>query len=406
VDSFDATFKVLQYINETEASDPPQTTNHPTVPVAIDRLRATARGQFSRSEKYDDDDALWYAKALPYYDEATRTNALTSLRAYFHDNRKAEFNLESLWAYAHFSGDWELVKQNWELVKKQFRAPADTHWAGSGPDSARFNDSTPNLTAPCLALARLAYKIGDMDTYNYASYRFARELTRASADERGATYLRHHQPWDSMKFTDEPTGPTNSDRWTRFNNEDVGRFYRDHLKEDGRRELALLLQKSEPKRKHNDDPHLLPSEIRLRSLLLNETPAQLAAVATPDQFSGPPSGVIASCLSVLRTSHPTRYERLIPAGEPSPFVAGLEREVAGPNPYLIQAIQSTVQDQINQTGRPIWPEVTWGQSWKTPTGHKWTFGHVTPVREETPTNVQTVPLNWNTEAFTYGLKLL
>src|SRR5438552_12479781 len=98
VDSFDATFKVLQYINETEAYDPPQTTNHPTVQTALDRLRKTARDKFPRPDKYNYDHGglgnfcwaimgdLWYAKGLPYYDAVTRTNALASLRKYFHDD--------------------------------------------------------------------------------------------------------------------------------------------------------------------------------------------------------------------------------------------------------------------------------------------------------------------------------
>src|SRR5260221_13913514 len=132
----------------------------------------------------------------------------------------------------------------------------------------------------------------------------------------------------------------NTNHWDWFNNEDVARFYRDHLREDAQRELGLLQQQSEPKRKYHNESHLTPSLVQLRSLLLNETPAQLALVATPDQFSGPASGVIASCMAVLRSSHPTRYERLIPGGEPSPFVAGLEREVSDPDASLDEAIQT------------------------------------------------------------------
>jgi len=183
----------------------------------------------------------------------------------------------------------------------------------------------------------------------------------------------------------------------------VARFYRDYLKDDVRRELDLLVHRWEPSRKYNNDPHLIPSQVQLRSLLLNETPAQLAAVAKPDQFSGPPSGIIASCISVLRTSHATRYERLIPAGEPSPFVAGLEREVAGPNPHLLQAIRTNGEGTPTNANAILWPEVTWPNSWKTPTGHRWTFGHVTPVRDGAPLGMKSVPINWNTEMFTFVL---
>src|SRR6185369_17291939 len=90
------------------------------------------------------------------------------------------------------------------------------------------------------------------------------------------------------------------------------------------------------------------SEVQLRSL------SKPATAATPEQFSGSPSGTVASCIAVLRASHPTRYQRLIPAGEPTPFVAGLEREVGEPNPYLVQALQSSAQDETTNTVRPIW----------------------------------------------------
>jgi hypothetical protein len=191
-------------------------------------------------------------------------------------------------------------------------------------------------------------------------------------------------------------------RWVRFQDSDVGRFYRDYLREEVKRELDRLQGRWEPERKYHNDSHLMPSLVQLRSLLLNESPAELATVATPEQFSGPLSGVIASCLSVIRTSHPTRYERLIPRGEPSPFVAGLERDVAGPNPFLLQAVQYETKDQPSPTRANGWPQITWW-GWKTPTGERWTFGHVTPVREGMPGEVKVVPLNWNTEVVTFAL---
>src|SRR5439155_24996887 len=114
----------------------------------------------------------WYARALPYYDHQTRSNALASLRKYFHqdvlvpnrfklreypkgsgrdylvlavpgidssnalgDAGKFSANLlETLWAYAHFTGDWDLVKERWPLAKKLFTPPAQTRWVGFGRD--------------------------------------------------------------------------------------------------------------------------------------------------------------------------------------------------------------------------------------------------------------------------------
>lgn len=141
--------------------------------------------------------------------------------------------------------------------------------------------------------------------------------------------------------------------------------------------------------------------VQLRSLLLNETPSELAKIATPDKFGGPASGIIASCISVLRTSHPTRYVRLIPYGEATPFVAGLEREVSGPNTYLTQAVLSNVELD-KEKYQPILPHITWW-GWRTPSDYfRWSFGHVVPVKDGETFSIQNIPINWNTMAFAYS----
>src|SRR6266702_3007158 len=161
---------------------------------------------------------------------------------------------------------------------------------------------------------------------------FVREPTGQYVQQGGANYFRLHQPWHSMEFMDQEVyltrlqgelaawqinGPKYpavevdrqyDNRWLRFRNEDVARFYRDNLPEEIRRELDLLKERWDKNRKWQDEPDGMPSEVQLRSLLLNETPEQLSALANPSQFSAPPSGIIASCIAVLRASHPTRYE--------------------------------------------------------------------------------------------------
>ena len=247
-DEFDATFSVLQYVNETEAFDSPVTTGHPAVPLALDKLRQVAAQKFNGPDRHADDDSGylcraiagvgWFARALPYYGEATRTNALASLGKYFREdvlltNRfklreypagsgrpylildcpgngagdaMEEFAtssanlLETLWACTHFSGDWELVRERWPLVKQLFITPARTRWVGFGSDGvAAIGDQAGH----CAAFARLAYKVGDMDSYHYGCYMFARELTHLFLKQRGAEYFRQHQPWHSMELVDE-----------------------------------------------------------------------------------------------------------------------------------------------------------------------------------------------------------
>ena len=471
-DEYNATFYVLRYVHETEASDPPDTDADPVVAGALERLRETARRKFPSADRYDHDHGgmtnfcwsvqgdQWYAKGLPYYDDETRERALASLAKYFHEDvvvgdrfTEREFPkdsgrtylllegpgigswgvlgdagkfstnlLETLWCYAHFTGDWDLPKKRWDLVRKLFCTPAETTWATFGRGSiAELGDEA----APCLAFARLAWKVGDMDSYGYGCYMFARELVHHWVKQRGAAYFRLHQPWHTMEFMPEEVYLTNlwgdtagwqidgpaypaetaerqyANRWVRFHNEDVARFYRNALAEDVRKEMDLLTERWDPKRRATNDSHILPSLVQLRSLLLDESPPDLARLATPEEFRGPPSGVIASCMAVLRAGRPKRFERLIPKAGSSPEVAGLERENAGPNVYLTQSVQHFAAPNP-KTGEAaiLWPHVTW---WTPERGRRWSFGQVVPDPHSEPLDVEEVPLNWNTAVYAYRL---
>ena len=434
-DEFDATFPVLQYVNETEASDPPVTTAHPTVATALARLRqlvAQELGGSARSQQGgNSSNALsaieggTLARALPFCDSAMCTIAAAGLREHFQKSvtsppRGASEGgagvLEALWAYAHFTGDWSLIKEHWPQLRKLLTMPVEARWAGFGRNGSFVLGEG---AAQCAAFARLAYKVGDMDSYNYACYLFARESIQLFVKQRGADYFRQIQPWHSTEFMDDevflthfsgntsgwmmdgPKYPAKAGerqfekRWVRFKDADVARFYRDYLGEDVRREMNWLQHRWEPGRRWSNEPGDLPSLVQLRSLLLNEGPAQLSAVATPDQFGGPLSGQIGSCLSVLRTSHPARYSRLIPPGEPSPFVAGLEREVAGPNPALVVEMESDDHEGGASLGKPAWPRLSW-PTWRTPAGAVWTFGHIRTTTNGFPVRIRTIALNWNT----------
>jgi hypothetical protein len=469
-DEYDVTFNVLQYIHEMEAPDPADE-DDPIVEAALARLRKAAAGKFKSPDRYAYDHGgmdnfcwavmgdQWYARGLPYYDETTRSNAIGSLKKYFHEDvltaerfKEREFPagssrtylilegpgigswgvlgdagkfstnlLQTLWAYAHYTGDWDLLKQRWALVPRLFCTPAETRWSGFGRGSvAELGDEA----APCAALARMAWKVGDMNTYSYACYMFARELVHHYVKQRGAEYFRRNQPWHTMEpmppevyltnlwgdtagwQIDGPAYPAktgerqHANRWVRFHSEDVARFYREHLLADVQAEMDLLTDRWDAKRRHQNASHIMPSLVQLRSLLLNEKPVDLAALASPDEFGGPASGVIASCLAVIRTSHPTRRVRLIPRAGTTPQVAGLEREVDGPNVNLCQTVQAAeVIDRRTKDTRAVWPHVTW---WA-PGGGRISFGHVMPVAAGEPVSAQVVPLNWNAQAVTYTL---
>ena len=473
VDEFDATLRVLGYVHETEGCDLPAADAHPTVRAALERLRETARRKFPSADRYDADPGgpapfgqavqgdAWYAKGLPYYDDQIRARAVAGLRKRFREDvlvparfterehpegsgrtyavlkdpgpgssddagRSGTNLLEPLWAYAHFTGNWALLEERWDLVQRLFGGPAGTHWNTFGREGvAEMGDGA----APCLATARMAYKVGDMDTYGYACYLFARELVLHGARQRGGPYVRLNQPWHSLEAMPEevylthlgaggagwqidgPAYPAGAavrryaDRWVRFASEDVARFCREHLSGDVRREMDLLAARwgADPAlaaRRRASEPHGMPSLVQLRSLLLDEPPERLADLATPDKFDGPPSGVIASCIAVLRTSHPARLERLIPKAGVSAFVAGLEREVDRPGAGLAEGAPSS---DAAQESRPVWPTAAAGWGWKTPAGRRWSFGRVRADPTAMPVAAESVPLNWNTEAVAYRL---
>jgi hypothetical protein len=467
--SIDATFPLLRFVNEMETAELPPTNAPPIVMAALKRLRETAAHKFGDPSHYQYDHGgmnnfcwsimgdAWYAKGLPYYDEPTRAIALASLRKYFHEevlvtNRfklreypkgsgrsyyilegpgigswgvlgdAGKFSadlLETLWNYAQYSGDWELVKSRWDLIKKLFVTPAETRWVGFGRDAiAELGDEA----APCLAMARMAYAVGDLETYNYAASVFVRELTHLQLKERSAQYFRDRQPWHSFEIIDPevyltdlwgdtagwkmdgPKFPAESserqfnNRWVRFRNEDVARFYRDYWSNDVRKEMDLLQTRWDPKRRANNESHIMPSLVQLRSFLLNETPDELGKIAPPEQFTGPPSGIIASCISILRTSHPTHYTRIIPKADPSEFVVGIERDSFGPSPVLTQVVRMHDNDQSGaEQGQ--WPELAWW-GWKTPGRDHWSFGQIIPGSNRTP-HSQTIRLNWNTQVTVY-----
>src|SRR5262249_49515610 len=149
----------------------------------------------------------------------------------------------------------------WPLIKRLLTTPAETRWVGFARDGiVEMGDQA----ADCAAFARLAYKVGDLDSYNYGCYLLARELVHLFLKQRGPDYFRKHQPYHSMEFIgdpvfltclqadragwqiDGPQYPANArerqfhHRWRRFEDIDVARFIREVLMEDTHRELDWL----------------------------------------------------------------------------------------------------------------------------------------------------------------------
>lgn len=473
-DGFEVTFRVLQYVNETEApvavAVGPAGAGAGVTPVvreALERLEAVASRRFAAGDRFEPDHGgmenfcwsilgdQWYAKAMPYYSASTRSNAVAVLGRYFREvvlvperYQEREYPkgsgrrylilegpgigswgelgdagkigaslLQTVWAYAHFSGDRALVVERWPLIRRLFTTAAQTRWVGWGRDEmAELGDEA----APALAYARLAYMAGDLEAYHFGCSIFARELVHLAVKQTGADWFREQQPWHSMERMegevfltnlwgdlagwqlDGPRYPAETgerqsgNRWVRFQDLDVARFYRERLGKEVRAELEGLRGVWDPKHRFTDDSHIRPSWVRLESMLLQPEVTGWAGSVDPKRFEGPPSGVIASCVAVVRLAQAPRFERLIPGAAPSGFVRGLDREVPGPNPHLVQGIE------VGEGAEAGWPRITWW-GWKTPTGRRWNFGEVRAGDdlEGQPRVVRREAVNWNSVRYEF-----
>jgi hypothetical protein len=90
--------------------------------------------------------------------------------------------LEAIWAYAHFTEDWGLVKERWQLIK------SFTTRGNALLDSVAM--IAEQRQAALSGFARLAYQAG-VYSYNYACYSFAPWCTCSL--QRSADYFRRQQ---------------------------------------------------------------------------------------------------------------------------------------------------------------------------------------------------------------------
>jgi hypothetical protein len=171
-----------------------------------------------------------------------------------------------------------------------------------------------------------------------------------------------------------------ANRWVRFHDPDVGRFYRDHLKEDVRSELEwyeaagkegrtdVYRVEAYQKWLESDHPHIMPSLLRLRSLLTDELPAGATLAGAVPSPSGWGAADIALGYSLLRLSTQRKYMRLIPKtlGR-SPYVLGLHRR--GPGAHTLQSDSVTLVQEFRGSG--IEPEPRW-HGWDMPRNPKGT----------------------------------
>jgi len=462
-DTVEIKMHVLQYVNEMEAPKMPDP-HDPIALRALERLRKVMRERFPKPDEFDIDHGggiwskdprktnycwavmgdLWYCRALPYLDEKLREVVMSCLKKYFKDfvltlkpydphrgklllhgpgigswgswgdAGKFSTNLvQTIWAYAQFTGDWELVRERWNLIKRLFVLPDEMRWQGWGRYSiAEMGDMAP----PCVAMARLAWGVGDLEYYSFAVYCFAKELVVHYVMSLGAEYFYEYRPHDRPEPMDEKVFLTNiwgetagwqidgprypretperqyMNRWVRFQCPDTARFYREvkPLREALEREL------NDPEVgwgrwkdcECRDDSHILPSLVRIRSFLLDEPPEKLAEICEPEDVVGPPSGIVATMIAFIRTSTPHKYIRLVPRGIYIPPKPGLDRTGG----WRYGVVEPICDPDLVVTLRRPWATPVW-RFWGG-NGEDLYFGAIIPFPDMCEGFTAEEPLSW------------
>jgi hypothetical protein len=430
-------------------------------PMALPYIRDEGVGGRARAslQAYFRDWVLQDARFRPYEGPVAAWRGRTLLEGpgigswgMLGDAGKFSENLYSaLWAYAHYTGDIATVKARWDLVRRLDITPLESGWKGVGRSGiAELGDQA----APPIDYARLAWMAGDIDTYSYQCYIATRELLQQFVKQRGAGYFRRLQPYHEYFVGNAPPatleampanvflttlhggtegwqvdGPTYprrhgerqfQNRWVRFSHASVARFYRDHLDAaDLRAELGDWQVRHDgvpgpgaDSQWLRDDPHIMPSLVRLRSLVLDGPLDTVARLATRNGNRAPfetwrlypDAAVFASAWSIIRLSHPRHHDRLIPrSGPPGPYLLGLERSVPSQWSVLVQQLETWTADE-----RLDWPVVGWS-NWRTPRqpsgvpgASLFSFGAVTPRRGAPPRAAsEWLQLNWNSHVVWY-----
>jgi hypothetical protein len=354
--------------------------------AARERLRALGRDLFgSIGREGARVNALWdlvaapaIVTALPHFDPLTRSNATTLLGRFFRDVVLTEQSfvtgefpagsgravailkpvaadaterpeealarggraLQSLWAYAHAAEDHALVRERWPLIRKLLPRSMAARWAAFGGSAIDGEGVDPESA---IAYARLAYLAGDGDAYRHGCELAVRALTLERASRWGVRWFRERQPWHSM-------APIPADA---------------RLDGFGREEWGWRLVSGGSEARSSSGASVAPFEEALRQI----------AVAHEKSKSG--------------------MTRLISGPAASPESLGLERDVPGPHPELLQAIR------WGGEGSTGWPRIEWPM-WRTPTGAAWTFGEVRAGGGAGAGTPRVTELNWNSAQYEWG----
>jgi len=342
--------------------------------------------------------------------------------------------LETLWNIAHYTGQWEPIRENWPLLQRFFVTPYECDWRSMGRYAiAELGDEA----APPLAYARLAYQAGDTDAYAFGCYIFGRELVHHYVKQVGAEYFRRHQPYHSSEPIPENVWLTNlwggvfgwrlggpnypartsaqaQNRWVRFSSFEVARFYRDYLPQEVTAEINALteqaLAEGDPNVRYKlftDTAHITPSLVRLRAMLLDEDPGELLALAPLDQWRvRRGADVAAMCVPILHNAAPTDRVQVIPPIK-TDFAVGLQQLSGSERQAALTMAVTVPHGERLYAPMRGYPALVW-QTWRSPLpvrgwtgGRHWAFGQIVPLGVELG-GVETDQLNWTTVLWTFS----
>lgn len=311
------------------------------------------------------------------------------------------------WVYAYHTGDYQTIADHWDLLTSLNVTPLTMAWASQGRGSiAEMGDEAP----PMLALARLAYAVGDRQTYAAAVSWYARELVHVVIKD--GAFTRYHNDfrpwspgWDNPTETATNLWATNAgwqgggfrshlpgdNQWPNFyvrlDDPDTLRFHRTYAAGLPRREAGLAT----PAEKRGNATLYFA-----RVVLLGDNPVSAHADLVRDGGKG--QDTFATLRAIAERRYPAHLETLIPPTAPAIPGGDWAQTQTGGNGY---GLVNPAEMLPGQWPTPKWyawdsPAPIPGQDW----GDKWTFGSFAPAHPVG--KITATDLNPVATLFTYG----
>jgi hypothetical protein len=290
------------------------------------------------------------------------------------------------WLYAYHTGDYQTIADHWDLITSLNVTPLTMSWAGQGRATiAEMGDEAP----PMLALARLAYAVGDRETYAAAVLWYARELVHTVIKEGAfVQYRTEFRPWGPGWDTPTETATNlwgsnagwqgggfrtmrpGENQWNNFyvrlDDPDTLRF---------QRKYAAWLPRREADMATSADARGSAPLYFIRTALLGDDPATAWADYARDGAKA--QDTPATLRAVAERTFPPHLETLIPPTAPTVPGGDWAQSQSGGNGF---GLVSQPQMLSGQWPSPHWfawdaPAPISGLEW----GEKWTFGAFAPA---------------------------